>query len=185
MNVVAGRSMIVPTIDQEIMRSAMLVIILAILIVAMGCDGVAGNNARSVTQTTNGNSSPIASSTNIPSTNSNIPISVPANADGLLTRNTNQSKPFPGQNQPRLATQSAPDDSEVSVVLNENIVQTRVFKSHPTLLKIVESTIPAGSTNKSIKVYFKDGSVTEIPISKIGDPMAESAAKIVAAVGSK
>jgi len=80
---------------------------------------------------------------------------------------------------------AAPDNSEVTATLARDLVKTRTFKSHPTLVK-VEEIMEGGNVNrKTIKVYLKSGAVKEIPDGKIGDPMTVPAADILAAIAGK
>src|SRR5712692_7050897 len=52
-------------------------------------------------------------------------------------------------------TTSAPDNSEVVVTLARDLVKTRTFKSHPTLIKVEEITDGMNINKKTIKVYLK------------------------------
>ncbi len=84
----------------------------------------------------------------------------------------------------QLPGQSAPDNSEVTTALGENLVQTRVFKNHPQINKIESvTTFPDGKEKKTVKVYLKNGQVRELPESKIKDAMTEPAANILKAIG--
>ncbi|HSK74104.1 MAG TPA: hypothetical protein VK892_20560 [Pyrinomonadaceae bacterium] len=114
----------------------------------------------------------------IPDANSGTPVNptVPGNAAIL--------KPSPGKINPSLPSQPAPDNSEVTVALGENLVQTRVFKNHPRINKIESVTaFVDGSEKKSVKIFLKNGQVRELSEGKIKDPMTETADNILKALG--
>lgn len=77
---------------------------------------------------------------------------------------------------------AAPDDSEVTTELLDNVVETRTFKKHPQLLK-VERTTYVSENKKVIKVFLKGGSVKEVADSKLPEPMKAPAADIMKAIG--
>jgi len=119
---------------------------------------------------------PIAnSSTNTPS--SNTVINIPTNNAAV------KKIPMPGKSmQTSAPAQPAPDNSEVSSVLTNNLVQTRTFKNNPQLLKVEITTIVAENNRKVVKVYLKNGKVKELPEGKISDPLTETADNILKAV---
>nr|MDQ3322742.1 hypothetical protein [Acidobacteriota bacterium] len=78
----------------------------------------------------------------------------------------------------------APDDSQVTTALGENLVQTRVFKNNPRINKIESVTMfTDGQQKKVVKVYLKNGQVRELPESKVKDAMTETASNILKAIG--
>jgi len=75
---------------------------------------------------------------------------------------------------------AAPDNSEMFAELGEVPIETRVFKNHPQLIKVVKSGIPP---NQTIKVYLKGGKTVDLPGDKITNLGVEPAANILQAVG--
>ena len=75
---------------------------------------------------------------------------------------------------------AAPDNSEMFAELGEVPIETRVFKNHPQLIKVVKSGIPP---NQTIKVYLKGGKTVDLPGSKIPNLGTEPAANILQAAG--
>jgi hypothetical protein len=75
---------------------------------------------------------------------------------------------------------AAPDNSEMFAELGEVPIETRVFKNHPQLIKVVKSGIPP---NQTIKVYLKGGKIVDLPGSKIANLGTEPAASILQAAG--
>jgi hypothetical protein len=75
---------------------------------------------------------------------------------------------------------AAPDNSEMFAELGEVPIETRVFKNHPQLIKVVKSGIPP---NQTIKVYLKGGRTVDLPGDKITNLGIEPAANILQAVG--
>lgn len=128
----------------------------------------------------------------LPGNTSSNTITVPAaNADraGLNSSNAEaqpeKSIPAPAiEAQP--INQPAPDGSTVSVALGNDLVETRTFKNPSQIIKVEETLIgatPGGK--KTIKVYFKNGQVKEIPEGKVGDAMTESAGNLLKAAGGQ
>jgi len=76
----------------------------------------------------------------------------------------------------------ASDNSEIFVELKDVPIETRVFKNHPQLIKVVKSGAPGKTT---IKVYLKGGKVVDVPGDKFANLGAETAASILAAAGVK
>jgi hypothetical protein len=77
---------------------------------------------------------------------------------------------------------AAPDNSEMFAELGEVPIETRVFKNHPQLIKVVKSGIPP---NQTIKVYLKGGKTVDLPGDKITNLGIEPAANILQAAGIK
>lgn len=77
----------------------------------------------------------------------------------------------------------APDDSVVNTELVDNVTETRTFKNHPQLQKIVRVTFVNENNRRATKIYLKDGAVKEVAESKIGDSMKAPAADIMKALG--
>jgi len=76
----------------------------------------------------------------------------------------------------------APDDSEISSVMNNEVLtEVRTFKNNPALEKM-ERTF-ANVKNPKIKVYLKNGKVINVPPSKIINPATASADEILSAAG--
>lgn len=75
---------------------------------------------------------------------------------------------------------AAPDNSEMFAELGEVPIETRVFKNHPQLIKVVKSGIPP---NQTIKVYLKGGKIVDLPGNKIANLGIEPAASILQAAG--
>jgi hypothetical protein len=75
---------------------------------------------------------------------------------------------------------AAPDNSEMFAELGEVPIETRVFKNHPQLIKVVKSGIPP---NQTIKVYLKGGKTVDLPGNKIANLGIEPAASILQAAG--
>jgi len=75
---------------------------------------------------------------------------------------------------------AAPDNSEIFAELGEVPIETRVFKNHPQLIKVVKSGIPP---NQSIKVYLKGGKIVDLPGAKIANLGTEPASSILQAAG--
>jgi hypothetical protein len=76
----------------------------------------------------------------------------------------------------------ASDNSEIFVELKDVPIETRVFKNHPQLIKVVKSGAPGKTT---IKVYLKGGKVVDVPGDKFPNLAAETAGSILAAAGVK
>lgn len=86
----------------------------------------------------------------------------------------------PGKMTMSKMSKPAPDNSEIFAELGEIPIETRVFKSHPQLIKVVKSGVPP---NQTIKVYLKGGKVVDLPGSKIANLSTEPAANILLAAG--
>lgn len=75
------------------------------------------------------------------------------------------------------------DDSIVNTELIDDVTETRTFKSHPQLQKIVRVTYVNQNNKKVTKVYLKGGAVKDLPESKVADPIKAPAADIMKAIG--
>lgn len=161
------------------MRNIFLLLLLSIVFLcSSGCGGTQIASNQSNVNTSNVNATPAAANA------VNETLTPPANA-----ANANANMPPPTVIKPKASGtpggQTAPDNSVVTVSLTKDLVQTRTFKGHPTLLKIEETSPDGDATRKTIKVFLKGGQIKELSPDKIGDPMAEPAAKILAALGMK
>jgi len=110
-----------------------------------------------------------------PNTNVNVNAFNPIGANANL-KNVQIIKP--GKMTP--LGKAAPDNSEIFAELGEVPIETRVFKSHPQLIKVIKSGIPP---NQTIKVYLKGGKTVDLPGDKITNLGTESAANILQAAG--
>ncbi len=76
----------------------------------------------------------------------------------------------------------APDNSEISSVMNNNVpTEIRTFKNNPMLVKMERSFVDV--KNPQIKVYLKNGKVLDVPPGEISNPATASADEILSAVG--
>ncbi|CAN5357105.1 hypothetical protein BH20ACI1_BH20ACI1_24620 [soil metagenome] len=78
---------------------------------------------------------------------------------------------------------TAPDNSVISTSMNKQgaPIETRTFKSHPTLLKV--ERVYTDLKNPTITVYLKNGKTFDLPKEKIDDIFNVSANDILKAVG--
>lgn len=76
----------------------------------------------------------------------------------------------------------ASDNSEIFTELKDVPTETRVFKSHPQLIKVVKTGVPGKMT---IKVYLKNGKIVDVAGDKFPNLGAETAGSILDAVGIK
>jgi len=81
-------------------------------------------------------------------------------------------------------TQSAPDNSEFQSLMNNQgqPVEMRVFKNHPTILKVEKIYVTL--ENPMIKIYLKNGKTVNLTADKIGNPMQAPAEEIVNALNN-
>jgi len=98
-------------------------------------------------------------------------------------------KPINGKDMTRdvkisVPTRPAPDNSEISDSLAENMVSTRTFKNNPQIAKIEVITLLAQNNKKQIKVYLRNGQVRELPEGKV-DPLNDTAANIMKALAGE
>lgn len=79
---------------------------------------------------------------------------------------------------------TAPDNSVITTSMNKQgaPVETRTFKSHPTLLKV--ERVYTDLKNPTITVYLKNGKTYDLPKEKIDDIFNVSANDILNAVGA-
>ena len=72
----------------------------------------------------------------------------------------------------------APDNSEYSASLTKDMVETRTFKVHPVIAKAVRTTTPKTST---LRIYFRDGSIKDLPGSSVKDLAKAPAEELIRA----
>jgi hypothetical protein len=101
--------------------------------------------------------------TNVPANTANVQVITPTKMT------TNPGRP-------------ASDNSEIFTELKDVPIETRVFKDHPQVVKVVKAGNPGKAT---IKIYLKGGKVVDVPGDKFPNLSAETAASIVAAAGIK
>jgi len=76
----------------------------------------------------------------------------------------------------------APDNSEISSVMNNNVpTEVRTFKDNPMLVKMERIFVDV--KKPKVKVYLKNGKVLNVPPDKISNPATASADEILLAVG--
>ena len=79
-------------------------------------------------------------------------------------------------------TYPAPDNSEISSTMNNNVpTEVRTFKNNPMLAKMERIFVDV--KNPQIKVYLKNGKVVNVPSGKISNPATVSADEILSAAG--
>jgi hypothetical protein len=78
------------------------------------------------------------------------------------------------------ASSQAPDNSTFTSKLTDIAVETRSFKDHPLLLKVVK-TIAPGKTE--LKVFLRNGKVIDVPADRIKDLSTIPAMDILSVVG--
>lgn len=174
-------------INDMINRNWFLLLILFAAVLFSDCGGSGGaaesngNNAVNVNPGGNKNNEVI---------NPPAPPPVNANINGSTlnpgagnTTNLSSNKPdkkdLPRGGKITPATYPAPDNSEISTTLGENLMRTRVFLNNAQMVKIEETTIINENNRTILKVYLRNGQVKEIPAGQITDPMSESAANIL------
>lgn len=126
------------------------------------------------------NSNPIAGNVAAPSqpTNSTVPgiPNAPANIN-LSKEDLTQKAKVQNMANP------APDNSEITIRLDQFPIETRTFKSHPQLAK-VERIQDVANKKTVVKVYLKNGQVKELPENTVQNAMAAPAAEIVKAAAN-
>lgn len=141
----------------------------------------AATNANTATVVNSSTANPIGANAIVavpsPAANSAVPgiPNAPANAvvkGGDMTRSA----------KPQLVARAAPDNSETTMSLGENLVETRIFKNNAQIAKVERITETANAGKKRIKVYLRNGQVRELPEGKVGDVMSETGANIFKAV---
>lgn len=157
---------------------------------AIGCGGTATPIATN-TATTNVNTATTAIVTNAganPTLNVPPPAPVANSAvPGIPNAPANLAVPkedLTRTAKPQLVTRAAPDNSDISTTLGENLVETRTFKNNAQIAKIERITEASAGGKKTVKVYLRNGQVRELPDGKVGDAMAETAANILKAVAA-
>ena len=159
--------------------------------ITSGCSSSTSENSNAASNN-NANTAVVISTNNSnPTTNTNLA--------GNLQNNTaagNSNIPgipnVPGADKPiskedptrnpkiQAVSRPAPDSSEITTSLGQNLVETRTFKNNAQIAKI-EVT---GTDKKTVKVYLRNGQVRELPEGKVGDPLSESANNILKALGA-
>lgn len=76
--------------------------------------------------------------------------------------------------------QPGPENSEITVSLGEVATETRTFKGHAQLDKVVKTT---EGKNSSVKVYLKNGKTVDLPGEKIPNIRTIPVASILEAAG--
>jgi hypothetical protein len=153
------------------MRNISLAFTLSVALTAVGCGGTenAASNSTANSVLVNAfNATPVA--------NSQIEMANTArslNANGQNPAVTGNVKPL---------VQTAPENSEFTMTLTDVGIETRTFKSHPKLDKVVKTVKPGSS---SIKIYLKNGKVVEVAGDKIQALKTASTTVILAAAGIK
>lgn len=139
----------------------------------------ANANANTAVVATNPANNPIANVTPAPVGESKIPgIPDMPGTDQPVAKNdpTRTAKA-------QVPSRPAPDNSVIEgPILGENIVETRIFKNNAQIAKI-EKIQDTKTQKTTVKVYLKNGKVSELPEGKVGDPLAETAANIMTALG--
>lgn len=88
----------------------------------------------------------------------------------------------PNKSRLSVAGRSAPDDSIISVTMNQkgDPIETRIFRSHPLIAKIEKTTTVQEAR---YKVYLRDGRVLPAPAEKMENFSALAPENILDAVG--
>lgn len=81
---------------------------------------------------------------------------------------------------PKPIPQPAPDNSVYTVILADAVRETRVFNSHPRLLKVEKVTDAKGS---AMRVFLKGGNVISLPGDRIQSLATAPASAIMTAAG--
>lgn len=170
-------------------RYNLLILSLIFIIFAVGCSGNSTTDANSNVNAASAANQNAAINLNATNNSSNSNAAFPASNSGGITTpnmpaNVAVKGDLPREPKTQMLTQSAPDDSQVTTALGENLVQTRVFKNNPRINKIESVTMfTDGQQKKVVKVYLKNGQVRELPESKVKDAMTETASNILKAIG--
>lgn len=141
------------------------------VLTAVGCGGAenAGQNNSANSVAANAvNAQPVANS-QIEMANSQRTL----NANGENPTMTGNVKPL---------VQPAPENSEFTMTLTDVGTETRTFKNHPQIDKVVKTVKPGSS---SIKVHLKNGKVVDVAGDKIPTLKTASTTDILAAAGAK
>ena len=171
-------------------RNSVLVLGISVFVAtAAGCSSAPSENSDALANT-NANTAVVVSTNNSdPTANANLTSSVQNNsATGNL--NIPGIPNVPGTNKPiskedptrspkiQAVSRPAPDSSEITTALGQDLVETRTFKNNAQIAKIEV----IGTTKKTVKVYLRNGQVRELPEGKVGDPLSESASNILKAL---
>jgi hypothetical protein len=167
------------------------VFLISILIVLSGCSAKTENTATTANGgNPSGPGSNPANANTVAATNANPPAemqlyngarNIDQNAFNATNDNRRVIKYEPKKDELPLGTRIAPDDSTLTTVSRgKDFVETRTFRSHPTLAKVEK--IMDGKTTK-YKVYLKNGKVVEAPSEKLENMPALSPENILDAIG--
>jgi hypothetical protein len=170
-------------------QKTIFILFIVISILNFGCGGSSTESANTETvSNTDLTSNPAAVNVNAnnvqvitPGTNSNvngIP-NMPVDNNSAIYKEdpTKGVKPQP-------MTSPAPDNSEVTVNLGENLVETRTFKNNAQIAKIERIVVPSKNNEATVKVYLRNGQVKEITNPKI-DVMKAPSNEILQLVSGK
>jgi hypothetical protein len=166
----------------------------AFALTAIGCSNSASNENTGAVSNSNANAA-VAVSTSNANAASNLPDG--GGGGGAATGNSNipgipnipgADKPISKEDPTRGAkvqsvSRPAPDDSQITTSLGQDLIETRTFKNNAQIAKIEV----IGTTSKTVKIYLRNGQVRELPEGKVGDPLSESAnniLKVLAAGGT-
>jgi hypothetical protein len=161
------------------------VLIFTVLIVFSGCSSNTETNAINGI----GANSSAPNSNSVAATNSNPPGMQPYNGAQNLNPNAFNAKsdnlkviPYqPKKDELPYGSRTAPDDSIISSgSRGKDFLETRTFKSNPTIVKVEK--IMDGKTTK-YKVYLKNGKVLDAPVEKMTDFSAMAPDNILDAIG--
>lgn len=160
--------------------------IYAILIFALaagGCGGAATPTTTNNNVTANANTAVVVNNTGDNPTLNATPLPRGKEAIPGIPNSTSADVPNAKDDATRNAkaqtvTRPAPDNSEISTSLGENMVETRTFKNNAQISRI-EKIQDTKSGTTVFKVYLRNGQVRELPAGKVGDPMGETAANIM------
>lgn len=155
----------------KFMRNISLAFTLSAVLTAVGCGG-AGNTG------SNSSANSLAANSVNASSIANSQIEM---ANSQRTLNANGENPTMAGNVKPLA-QPAPENSEFTMVLTDVGTETRTFKNHPQIDKVVKTVKPGSS---SIKVHLKNGKVVDVAGDKIPVLKTASTTDILAAAGLK
>lgn len=112
--------------------------------------------------------------------NMNVNIAENPIPPGFDPTNGNRSANRAKMEMPKKLSMPAPDNSEIFTELKDVPVETRVFKDHPVLIKVIKSGIPPKQT---VKAYLKGGKVMDIPADKLPNLSNEPAIGILTLLG--
>ena len=151
------------------MRNISLAITFLAALTASGCGGAENPAANNSAIAANSINDPSVANSQIEMANSRRDL----NANGENAAMSGNMKPL---------AQSAPENSEFTMTLTDVGTETRTFKSHPQLDKVVKTIKPESS---SIKIHLKNGRVVDVAGDKIPSVKTASTVDILAAAGIK